>query len=229
MAKKLVKKRKLRVFRLFIMLLILVGLVFLVYLILTAPTKNIIVKGNKYLSDDDIIDLVSLRNYPGFFTKSSKGMQKKLEKSIYINKSSVNRKFYHTFVITVNENKPLFINNNNSKIVFSNKKEVNINKINKEFRIPRLINYVPDDKYKSFVNGMSLIKDDVLGKISDIEYQPNELDKDRFLVYMDDSNMVYLTLTKFKMINYYNDVLEQLEDKKGILYLDNGNHFQIKE
>ena len=30
-------------------------------------------------------------------------------------------------------------------------------------------------------------------------------------------------------INYYNDVLEQLEDKHGILYLDNGNHFQIKE
>ena len=62
MAKKLVKKRKLRIFRLFIMLLILVGLVFLVYLILTSPTKNIIIKGNKYLSDDDIIDLVSLNS-----------------------------------------------------------------------------------------------------------------------------------------------------------------------
>ena len=46
---------------------------------------------------------------------------------------------------------------------------------------------------------------------------------------MDDGNMVYLTLTKFKMINYYNDVLKQLEDRHGILYLDNGNHFQIKE
>ena len=41
--------------------------------------------------------------------------------------------------------------------------------------------------------------------------------------------MVYLTLTKFDMINYYDDVLAQLENKKGILYLDNGNHFQIKE
>ena len=41
--------------------------------------------------------------------------------------------------------------------------------------------------------------------------------------------MVYLTLTKFKQIEYYNDVLEQLEGRKGILYLDSGNHFQIKE
>ena len=75
---------------------------------------------------------------------------------------------------------------------------------------------------------MSNIKKEILGKISDIEYQPNDYDKDRFLLYMDDGNMVYLTLTKFDMINYYDDVLAQLENKKGILYLDNGNHFQIK-
>ena len=41
--------------------------------------------------------------------------------------------------------------------------------------------------------------------------------------------MVYLTLTKFRMIKYYNEVLGQLEGRKGILYLDSGNHFQIKE
>ena len=32
-----------------------------------------------------------------------------------------------------------------------------------------------------------------------------------------------------RAINYYNDVLSQLENKKGILYLDSGNHFQVKE
>ena len=60
-------------------------------------------------------------------------------------------------------------------------------------------------------------------------YVPNEYDKDRFLLYLDDGNMVYLTLTKFKMLNYYEEVLPQLEGKKGILYLDSGNHFKIME
>ena len=69
----------------------------------------------------------------------------------------------------------------------------------------------------------------VLSKISDIEYKPNDYDKDRFLLYMDDGNMVYLTLTKFKTINHYIDVLAQLENHKGVLYLDNGNHFKIME
>ena len=69
----------------------------------------------------------------------------------------------------------------------------------------------------------------ILSKISDIEYVPNEIDKERFLLYMDDGNVVYLTLTKFDMINNYDEVLGQVENHKGILYLDNGNYFQIKE
>ncbi len=39
--------------------------------------------------------------------------------------------------------------------------------------------------------------------------------KHRFLLYMDDGNSVYLTLTKFEQINYYDEVLPQLEGKKG--------------
>ena len=67
----------------------------------------------------------------------------------------------------------------------------------------------------------------ILSLISEIEYIPNEFDEDRFLLYMNDGNAVYLTLTKFESINYYNEVLPQLEGHKGILYLDSGNHFQI--
>ena len=69
MAKKIVKRRKLKVFRLFIMLLILVVFIFLVYLFLNSSTKNIIIFGNKYLDDDSIIEMVDLKNYDLIFTK----------------------------------------------------------------------------------------------------------------------------------------------------------------
>ena len=46
---------------------------------------------------------------------------------------------------------------------------------------------------------------------------------------MNDDNYVYITLTKLDLINKYNETLEQLEGKKGILYLDSGNYFKIKE
>lgn len=228
MAKKMVKKRKLRVFRFLLLILILIGLFFGVYFYLHLPIYNILVKNTEYVNDDYILEVAGIKNYPSYWLTRSKKIEKKLLKSPYIESVNVKRKFFNTFIIDINENRPLFYNQTDNSVVFENK--VSLKAANTmSFRMPRLLNYVPDNKYNAFIKGMSNIKEDTLGKISDIEYQPNDYDKERFLLYMDDGNMVYLTLTKFEMINYYNDVLSQLEDRKGILYLDNGNHFQIKE
>ena len=202
MAKKIVKKTKLKLLPCLIVLLFFVALSFGIYYFVQLPIQNLIVEGTNYLKDDYILELAGVRDYPSFYLISTHNIE---------------------------ESKPLFVNNTNHTVVFSNKDEVDVSEEIDLFRIPRLINYVPDNKYHSFIQGMANIETDILGKISDIEYQPNDYDKDRFLLYMDDGNMVYLTLTKFNMINYYNDVLSQLENRKGILYLDNGNHFQIME
>lgn len=229
MAKKIVKKKKLKIFNLLLILIVTFGLFFGVYVYLKLPIKNLVVKGNSYLNDDYILSLSGLKNYPSFWLTSMNNSEKKLKKSNYIVNVKIKRGFKRVITIEVEENIALFSKENeNGKIVFSNGEELNVND-NFSFRVPRLMNYVPGDQYKDFVKGMKIIKSDILQKISDIEYVPNDIDKERFLLYMDDGNVVYLTLTKFKMINYYNDVLEQLEDKHGILYLDNGNHFQIKE
>lgn len=229
MAKKIVKKRRIKLLPCLIVLLVIGVLSFGVYFLLLLPIRNLIVEGTSYLNDDYILELADVKSYPSFWLSSTVEMEQKLEESPYISSASVNREFFHTLVLDIEENKPLFINNINQTVVFSDKEEVSVSEEIDLFRVPRLINYVPDNKYKSFIKGMANIKKDILGKISDIEYQPNDYDKDRFLLYMDDGNMVYLTLTKFEMINYYNDVLSQLENRKGILYLDNGNHFQIME
>ena len=228
MAKKIVKKRKLKVFNFLLVLIILVGLFFGVKFYLDIPVKNIVVKRTSYLNDDYILELAGIKNYPHFWAVSNSKIKKKLEASPYIESVKVTKSFFHKITIDVVESRALFFDTTAEKVVLSNKKKVKENEYT-SFRIPRVINYVPDNKYNKFIKGMNNIKEDVLEKISDIEYQPNDLDKDRFLLYMDDGNMVYLTLTKFKMINYYNRVLSQLENHKGILYLDNGNHFQIKE
>ena len=228
MAKKIVKRKKLRVFRLLIVLIVLGGLFFGGYLFVKLPVKNIIVKNNTYINDDYILELSGLKDYPSYLLYSSFKGVKKLEKSSYINDAKIKKRFFNKIIIEIVENKPLFYSEYDKKIVFSNKESVNVEDYS-IFRVPRLLNYVPDTKYKTFIKKVNKIDEEILNIISDIEYVPNELDKDRFLLYMDDGNMVYLTLTKFNMINYYNDVLSQLEGKKGILYLDNGNHFQIKE
>ena len=228
MAKKIVKRKKLRVFRLLIVLIVLGGLFFGCYLFIKIPVLNIIVKNNTYVSDDYILKLCGLKDYPSYILYNNFSGVKKLEKSPYIIDAKIKKSFFNKIIVEVVENKPLFYSEYDKKIVFSNNESVDVDDYSK-FRVPRLLNYVPDTKYKKFIKKVNKVDEEILNKISDIEYVPNDLDKDRFLLYMDDGNMVYLTLTKFNMINYYNEVLSQLEGRKGILYLDNGNHFQIKE
>ena len=229
MAKKIVEKKRLKVFNLLLVLLFLLGLFFALYFLFNVPINNILIKGTTYLNDDYIIELADIKDYPSFLLTSSSKMKKKLLKSDYIEDIKINKRYGFILEINIKENVPLFYNNNTNKYVLSNGKEVKEDYFNNNFNLPRLLNYVPDKKFESFINGMNKIKKDILLKVSDIEYKPNDYDKDRFLLYMDDGNMVYLTLTKFKTLNHYNEVIPQLEGHKGILYLDNGNHFEIKE
>ena len=229
MPKKVVKKRKWKVIGILLILLFLVLIVFGVYLLLQLRIKNILIKNTTYLPDDEIIELAEIKNYPKFFLTSSIGIKKRLEESPYIEKATVRKKWGFVLEINVVEKEPLFYDNYHQKYVLNDKIMVPEDSINYTLSLPRLLNEVPAAKYQKLVTGMGNVKEEIITKISDIEYQPNELDSDRFLLYMDDGNMVYLTLTKFKMINHYNEVLKQLENHKGILYLDNGNHFQIKE
>lgn len=229
MAKKIVKKTKIKLWNLLIVLFVLAGGFFGVKTILQEPIHNIVVIGNHYLRDDDIIDLAGVRDYPSLYLLNRKKTCQKVLKSSYVEECKIHKKWGFVFSIEIQEKKALFYDSNEKKYVFSDQKMVGEDDISKYFRVPRLLNYVPDKKYQKFIQGMSKVKEDTLSQIGDIEYQPNEYDKDRFLLYMDDGNMVYLTLTKFKMINHYNEVLEQLEGHKGILYLDSGNHFKIME
>ncbi len=229
MGKKVVKKRKWKIRNVLLAFLILAGLVFGVYSLLKIRVKNIIVKNTSYLNDDMILELSDIKNYPEFFLTSSKKVEDKLEKSPYIEKAKLTKKKGFVFELDILERKPLFFDMNQNKYVFDDSTSVDVDEISQNFRVPRLLNYVPDKRYKKFVEGMSIVQEDTLSKISDIEYKPNDYDKDRFLLYMDDGNSVFLTLTKFKMINHYNEVLKQLENHKGVLFLDNGNHFQIRE
>ena len=229
MAKKMVKKTKIKLVNLLIIIAVLAVLSFAIYLVLQIPVKNIVIKNTNYLNDDYVLELAGIKDYPKFILTSSRSVQKKLEKSNYINSAKLHKKLFFVYVLDIEENKPLFYDMNKKKYILDNNSSVKEDDISHNFRVPRLLNYVPDKKYEKFKTSMTKINDDIMSKISDIEYQPNDYDKDRFLLYMDDGNMVYLTLTKFNMINHYNQVLKQLDNHKGILYLDNGNHFKIME
>ena len=226
MEKKQQKKRKIKILPIFIIILISLILLGIAYLLSLIPIQNVYISGNHYLTDQEIMELAGIQDYPSFLKTTIYSINKKLEQNDYIKKAKITKKLPSEVHITIEEEKILFRREETQKIVLENKKE-----LDDHFRylVPVLLNYVPDTKYNSFLKRMSQVTENIKSLISEIRYYPNEQDEDRFLLYMNDGNYVYLTLTKFTQVNYYEEVLKTLEGKKGILYLDSGNHFQIME
>lgn len=226
MAKKVKKKIRIRILPIIIIIFILTLLSGSVYLLSLIPIKNIYISGNNYLKDQEIIELAKIENYPSFLKTRTKDMKKNIKKSPYVKSVAIKKKILGIVEIQIEEYNILFRKEENNKIVLEDKEELIDNE---KFQVPILLNYIPDTKYDSFIKGMNQVTPSIKNQISEIRYYPNTQDEDRFLLYMNDGNYVYLTLTKFKQINYYEDVLEKLDGKKGILYLDSGNHFKIME
>ena len=101
--------------------------------------------------------------------------------------------------------------------------------INVPYEVPTLINYVPSNVLTKFTSEFSKLDFDIISKISEIEYSKTSYDEERFLFYMNDYNNVYINISKLENMNKYVDIVRKLDNNKGILYLDSGNYFEIKE
>ena len=152
MPKRKVKKRKLKIIPFLIIILVLIILGVLLKLYLDRPIQNIVINGTKYINDDYILEQANLKDYPSFFKTFSFNVEKQLKKSIYIKDVKLRKKLFRTINIKVKENRPLFYDNYNNKTIFENHKSINQDELIYKFNIPRLVNYIPKEKYIDWVS-----------------------------------------------------------------------------
>ena len=199
---------------------------FLTVYLLDIKTKNIVVLNNNYYSDEKIIETSGIENYPKFLSLNTNKIKKKLLKLDLIENVTIKKKWNFVLELTIKEKKILYLVRSENKYRLSDNKLYDLDDVRS---VPTLINYIPESNEKKFVNAFKNIDNNIISMISEIEYSKTSYDSDRFLLYMNDGNMVYVTTTKLKSLNKYVDIVSKLENKKGILYLDSGNYFEIKE
>ena len=225
MAKKKKKKRVLKIKNIIIILVILVLFGGLFYYFLNMPIKNIYISGNYVISDMDILTLADLDEYPSFVLTSGFGIEKKLLTNEYIESVDINKRLGNVIEINVNENRVIAIDMDGRAILSNG---VITNNIYNNQDVPRLISYIYLDKVSEVAIKFSRIDSNILRQISEIEYSPVDVDMDRFLLYMNDGNLVYVTLTKIDKLNKYNDIKDELMDRVGVIYLDSGDYIEVK-
>ena len=221
--KKQKKKKRLRKGRLFILLILLVGLFFLAAKYINIPISNIVIEGNNYLSDIEVIEIAKLEDYPSILNTYSFNIKKLLKKNPYIKDVKV-IKVFRKVIIKIEENKVLYINKEtNDKVTLNN--SISDGKV---LCAPYLSNEIPEKKLKLFNENMNEVNKDILCKMSEIYYDPNDIDDNRIRVIMNDNNVVYLTINKINKINKYDTILESIGKQDGIINLDYGDYFEPK-
>lgn len=218
---EVVVKRKFKFVKFLVVILILYIILFLGYKLFKAKIKNIFILNNNYLTDQEVIDESGLRNYPSFLLTTKYKIKKNLLKNSLIKEAKIKKKLWGIIYIEISEYEPLFIYQD--KVILDNGTKID----NNDYILPILINDVNEEILTKFINKYKDIDKEIKMQISEIEYLPNDIDKERFLFTMNDGNYVYITIYKTLAINEYNKILPNLEGKKGILYLDSGNYFEI--
>ena len=222
MKRKNKKKFSFKRFLLFILVVTL--LVFGFKYLLSLKIKNIIVLNNNYYNDEIIIETAKLDNYPKYILLNKNKIRNNLLKLDLIEDVKVSKKNHRKVILDIIEKKILYYDRGKELYITSNGKY----KLSNVLGIPTLINYVPSDIEEKFISKFKNIDKDVISIISEIEYSKTDYDDNRFLLTMNDGNQVYVTVNKLDVLNKYIDIIKKLDNKKGILYLDSGNYFEVK-
>lgn len=218
------KKRKIRYDRILIFLVIIIFIVISFTFLFNLKISNIYILNNSFLTDQEIIEMAGISDYPETLKNLSVQIEDRLKNNIYIKDAKVYKKGLTKVYIDVAENKPLFYYESSKKTILTDGRETD-----EKFVVPTVINYITDNYYDAFINEMANIDENILKRISEIQFSPNDVDDNRFLLTMTDGNYVYVNISTFNKLNKYISIIEELPNKNGILYLDYGNNFEIIE
>lgn len=226
--KKNKKKKKLNIIKLLVFILIFYIIIYSIYSLLNMKIRNIVIKGNTYLKDYEIIEQANIKDYPPMLTLNKNKTINKLKELDLISDATIKKSFDFTLTIEIVEKKIILEYDNNYYLSDGSKIKGSY------LGTPTLVNYVPEGTLKKFLNEMGKLDYDIINSISEIEYSPtknsdgNITDEDIFIFKMNDGMIVYISTDKLDIMNKYQKIYASLGDKKGILHLDKGNYLEVQ-
>lgn len=226
--KKNKKKKKLNIIKLLVFILIFYIIIYSIYSLFNMKIRNIVIKGNTYLKDYEIIEQANIKDYPPMLTLNKNKTINKLKELDLISDATIKKSFDFTLTIEIVEKKIILEYDNNYYLSDGSKIKGSY------LGTPTLVNYVPEGTLKKFLNEMGKLDYDIINSISEIEYSPtknsdgNITDEDIFIFKMNDGMIVYISTDKIDIMNKYQKIYASLGDKKGILHLDKGNYLEVQ-
>lgn len=225
MKTKVVKKKRLNIGRLLVLVLFIYIIVCMAIYIYKEPVRHYEIIGNDIVKDIDILRSLGLDSYPSFVSINTKKLSNTLKSNAFIKEAKVSYGWNFTIKIEVEENQPMFIVKESDEICLSDGTLIPNNKT--FVGLPTLLNNTPTENMKLLAANLSKVDKGILNMINDIEYQPSYnsqnkvIDHNRFLLSMNDKNMVYITAKNAKALDSYLEIIATNKiTTSGTFYMD---------
>lgn len=219
-------KKRINIARTLVLVLILYIVVCVCISIYKKPIRHFDIDGNKKITDIEIIRELNLDDYPSFASISPRKLSKELEANPYVKHADIKYGWNFALKIKIEENRPIFLVKLEDKVALSDGTLIDA-KNDDLIGIPTLLNTTPDEVMKTLASNLSELDDGILYMINDIEYKPSYnkqnqiIDEYRFLLSMNDKNVVYINAKRLKSLNKYLDIIATNKiTSNGTLYLD---------
>ncbi len=214
--------KRVRYKRVLLLLFVVFLISYSIYYFLNLKITNIYVTGDSLLDEQYVLELALIDDYPKTLFNSSNKIEDNLKESQLIIDATVTKKWFSKVYIEIEENYPLFYYEYDETTILKDGTSTPY-----IYSVPTVLNYVTDKCYQELIVELGKLDKDILSRINEIEFVPDEIDDSRFYLSMSDGNYVYININTFEKMNLYISIMTKLPKENGILYLDYGNNFEI--
>lgn len=195
--------------------------------------REIEVKGNNFLLSEEIVDISQLTTETNIWTIDQQGIVEALEGNEAIRSAQVDRKLPWTVEIVVQEYNHIgYVKDESSyhPVLHNGKVLSSIHK--STIGDGPLLSSFTDEEYLSkMASQLDELPQNIYRLISEVTWQPTELNKNKILLYMNDGFIVDGTIRNFseKMLAYPSIVSQLDPGEKGIIHIGVGSYFEKLE
>lgn len=231
---KLKEQRRRKMYRRLIPLLLLFSCAILVVVYFISPLSKvgkISVTGNSDVTDQRVINTSQLRSgLPLWETlwNDEEFISSVIKDVPQIKTAELNHKGWNDIAIEVDEYEVIAYSHdgNNYYPILENGKIVNESRQVSMGNNPLLKGFSEGKPLNLLIEQYQLLTPSVQNSISEIEHTPSDIDDYRITIYMNDGNRVIATLPTFaEKMNYYPDMIQKVDNQKGIIDLEVGGFF----
>ena len=178
------------------------------------------IKGNIYLSDDEILELSGLDNNDKFILISRHKVEKKIKENHLIKNCKVDLIVNNVVQINVEEYKAIgyAYEDNNNVLIIENDERIILNNNNVYLieKVPLIYGFINEDIVLLEKN-LRDIDYKLINEISEIHYYPN-LKYQNIMLIMRDGNYIFTSVYGLNLLNKYHEIDASYENKENECY-----------